>query len=237
LSTINSVERPLLNKTPKLSNTAPLERKTDRRVSRTRRQLRESLFSLILEKGFEAVTIEDITQRADLGRTTFYLHYHDKEDLLMESIGELVEDLIAQMSGFPPERWRLEDGTFSQTPSPAITLPFQHVTKNVDLYRIILRGEGSYTVSRRMRAIIVQACETMIGVLLNKEQLAALHPQAPMEIILNFLAGAWLGLVTWWLENDMPYTEGEMALMFQKLILYGTADVLGVSPQGPDKKL
>jgi hypothetical protein len=47
----------------------------------------------------------------------------------------------------------------------------------------------------------------------------------------EFLAGAWLGLVTWWLENDMPHTEEEMALMFQKLILYGTADV-GSPPQG-----
>jgi AcrR family transcriptional regulator len=232
LSTTNPAKRPLLNNQPELSTTALAERKEDRRVTRTRRLLREALFSLILEKGFDAVTIEEITQRADLGRTTFYLHYRDKEDLLMESIGELVEDLISQMSHLPPERWRLEDGSFSHMPSPAITLPFQHVTKNANLYRIILRGEGSYTVSRRLRAIIVQACETMIQVLLKKEQLAALNPQAPMEIILNFLAGAWLGLVTWWLENDMPYTEEEMALMFQKLILYGTAEVLGVLPQG-----
>jgi AcrR family transcriptional regulator len=232
LSTTNSAKRPILNSFHELSKTAPVERKEDRRVSRTRRLLREALFALILEKGFDAVTIEEITQRADLGRTTFYLHYRDKEDLLMESIGELVEDLVTQMSSLPPERWRLEDGSLALTPSPAITLPFQHVTKNASLYRIILRGEGTYTVSRRLRAIIVQACETMIHVMLKKEQLAALNPQAPMDVILNFLAGAWLGLVTWWLENDRPYTEGEMALMFQKLILYGTAEMLGVLPQG-----
>ncbi len=232
MSTTNPAKRPLLNNSPEVSTTAPGEKKEDRRVSRTRRLLREALFALILEKGFDAVTIEEITQRADLGRTTFYLHYRDKEDLLMESIGELVDDLVTQMSHLPPERWRLEDGSFTHLPSPAITLPFQHVTKNASLYRIILRGEGSYTVSRRLRAIIVQACETMIQVLLKKEQLAVLNPQAPMEVILNFLAGAWLGLVTWWLENDMPYTEEEMALMFQKLIMYGTAEVLGVLPQG-----
>jgi AcrR family transcriptional regulator len=232
LSTTNPAKRPLLDNSPELSKTALVEKKEDRRVSRTRRLLREALFALILEKGFDAVTIEEITQRADLGRTTFYLHYRDKEDLLMESIGELVDDLVTQMSHLPPERWRLEDGSFTQMPSPAITLPFQHVTNNASLYRIILRGEGSYTVSRRLRAIIVQACETMIQVLLEKEQLAVLNPQAPMVVILNFLAGAWLGLVTWWLENDMPYTEEEMALMFQKLIMFGTAEILGVLPQG-----
>jgi AcrR family transcriptional regulator len=220
-----------------MSNTASNERKVDRRINRTRRLLRESLFALILEKGFDAVTIEEITQRADLGRTTFYLHYRDKEDLLMESIGELVEDLIAQMSNLPPERWRREDGTFSQYPSPALVLPFQHVTQNARLYRIILRGEGSYTVSRRLREIIVQASEAMIHVLLEKEWLASLNPQVPMDVFLNFLAGAWLGLVTWWLENDMPYPEEQMALMFQKMILYGAAEVLGVSPQGEEKQL
>ncbi len=86
-------------------------RKVDRRVNRTRRQLREALFNLILEKGYDAVTVEEITARADVGRTTFYLHYHDKEDLLMESIGELVDDLIEQMARFPMDEWKLERGS------------------------------------------------------------------------------------------------------------------------------
>ena len=55
--------------------------KPDRRVNRTRRLLREALLALIMEEGYDAVTIEEITDRADLGRTTFYLHYRDKEDL------------------------------------------------------------------------------------------------------------------------------------------------------------
>lgn len=216
---------------PKMSNSNQHERKTDRRVSRTRRLLRDALFALILEKGFDAVTVEEITNRADLGRTTFYLHYRDKEDLLLESIGELVDDLIEQMAHLPAAQWQLDFGDPNFTPSPAIVLPFQHVAENARLYRVILRGEGTYSVSRRLREIIVQASNEMLHVLLEKERLAAMHPQVPMDVFLNFLAGAWLGLITWWLENDMPYPPAEMAMMFQMIILRGAADVLGVTPQ------
>ena len=214
-----------------MSKSNQTERKVDRRVSRTRRLLRDALFALILEKGFDAVTVEEITNRADLGRTTFYLHYRDKEDLLMESIGELVDDLIEQMARLPVEEWRLETGDANFTPSPAILLPFQHVADNARLYRVILRGEGTYSVSRRLREIIVQASDEMLRVLLEKERLAAMHPQVPMEVFLNFLAGSWIGLITWWLENEMPYPPEQMAMMFQKMVLRGAGEVLGVTPQ------
>lgn len=206
-------------------------RKADRRVSRTRRLLRDSLFALILEKGYDAVTIEEITSRADLGRTTFYLHFRDKEDLLMKSISELVDDLIVQMAQLPISEWRLESEATSSSPSPVILLPFQHVAQNARLYRIILRGEGTYKVSRRLREIIIQACHDMIRVLLGKERLANLNPQVPLEVFVNYLAGSWLGLITWWLENDMPYPEEQMALMFQRMVMRGAPQVLGVLPK------
>jgi hypothetical protein len=62
----------------------PISTKTDRRVLRTRAALRQALMELIREKGYEALTVEEITQHANLGRATFYLHYRDKDDLLLE---------------------------------------------------------------------------------------------------------------------------------------------------------
>jgi AcrR family transcriptional regulator len=196
--------------------------------------LRDALFSLILEKGYDTVTVEEITQRADLGRTTFYLHYRDKEDLLMESIGKLVEDLIAQMALLPLVGWRMEADASGAQASPAISLPFQHVAQNAQLYRVIVRGEGSYSVNRRLREIIVQATGEMIRVLQEREQLGELNPQVPMEVFKNFLAGSWIGLVNWWLENDMPYPAEEMALMYQKLIQRGARQVLGIKSKDQD---
>jgi AcrR family transcriptional regulator len=218
-----------MNNRAKSSSSSAKDRRVDRRVNRTRRALREAFFALILERGYEAVTVEEITNRADLGRTTFYLHYRDKEDLLMESISELVDDLIAQMSRLPLGEWKT--GVTSLHPSPALTLPFQHVAQNARLYRIILRGEGTYSVTRRLREIIVQASDEMIKVILEREQVT-LHPQVPMDVFMNYLAGSWLGLVTWWLENEMPYTPEQMAIIFQKMFMRGAREVLGIANQG-----
>jgi len=214
-----------LNNYRQMSTTEPARHKIDRRVVRTRRLLRDALFALILEEGFDAVTIEEITERADLGRTTFYLHYRDKEDLLLQSIGELVDDLIGRMAHVPLDEWSLQIDPASEAPSPAIVLPFQHVAEHAHLYRIILRGEGTYSVSRRLRDIIVQASDAIIQVLLGREKMATLEPQVPLEVFLNYLAGAWIGLITWWLENEMPYTQEQMALMFQKMIIHGAPEI------------
>jgi AcrR family transcriptional regulator len=227
LSTTNFESRSLLNKPPNLSDSQPAARKLDRRVSRTRRQLREALFNLILEKGYDAATVEEITARADVGRTTFYLHYHDKEDLLMESIGELVDDLIEHMARIPLGEWKLESGNPDSAPSPAIALPFQHVASNARLYRIVLRGEGTYSVSRRLREIIAQASAEMIRVLLGIDKLGEINSQVPMDVFINYLAGAWLGLITWWLENEMPYPAEHIAGMFQRMVVQGAPEALG----------
>lgn len=218
----------------KMSTARGAERRPDRRVNRTRRQLRDALFSLILEKGYEAVTVEEITDRADLGRTTFYLHYHDKEDLMVESIGELVDDLVEQMAQVPLTNWQLAAVGNGQV-SPALVLPFQHVAQNARLYRIVLRGAGPYSMNQRLRQIIIQASQRMFGVLLEEDQLAALSPQVPMPVFINYIAGAWEGLITWWLENDMPYPAEQIALMFQRMVMLGAAQVLGIPhPANPD---
>ena len=230
MSTPNSAKRPIVNESAQMSTSAPAKRKEDRRVSRTRRLLRDAFFALILEKGYESVTVEEITNRADLGRTTFYLHYHDKEDLLMESIGELVDDLILQMTALPLLVWDRESPQGGAIPAPVLSLPFQHVARNADLYRIILRGEGTYSATRRLREIIIQASNEMIQVFIRRENLT-MNPRLPMDVFLNYLAGSWLGLIAWWLENNMPYPPDEMAGMFQIIFIRGAQDVLGVKPR------
>lgn len=186
------------------------ELKSDRRTRRTRRLLRDSLLSLILEKGYDAVTIEDITERADLGRTTFYLHYKDKEDLLLKSIQAISDELLSQISDTPP-----------------ILLVFQHAAENADLYRIILRGEGANRATSWLQEIISGAARDFLVTKTGQEKVE-LSPQVPIEIFLNYFAGSLLGLVTWWLENDMPYPPEEMAEMFRTLFFQGARQVLGL---------
>jgi len=80
----------------------------DRRVRRTRRALREAMLDLMEEKGYDQVTVEELTDRADIGRTTFYLHYSAKQDLLLEQFGELLDQLVVQLSQIPLSAWGQE---------------------------------------------------------------------------------------------------------------------------------
>ena len=206
------------------------EQKVDRRINRTRRSLRDALFALVLERGYDSVTIEEITEKADLGRTTFYLHYRDKEDLLMESLRDLVDDLIGQLSKLPFGQYtsRIGEAPTGEVLVEAITLTFRNVEQNASLYRIILRGEGTYSALERLRGIIIQAITDLLQEL-ERSGKFTLNPQVPLEIYLHSLAGAWIGLVTWWLDHDQPYPPEKMAHMYRRMFMQTTQDVLGLS--------
>ena len=66
-----------------------MKKTPDRRVQRTRRLLHKALMSCILEKKYESITVQEILNRADVGRSTFYVHFRDKDELLVSGFGEL----------------------------------------------------------------------------------------------------------------------------------------------------
>lgn len=213
----------------------------DRRARRTRRVLKDALLALVLEKGYDAVTVEDITQRADLGRTTFYLHYRDKEELLLEAIGSIANDLIARL---PPSAWHVTvagtgavlgtaaSGTMEAKPAAAnervkdaILITFLHAAENAQLYRIILRGEGATKARKRLQTIISQKASELVA---ESVQAGLAHPRLPAGIFADYFAGALMATITWWLESDLPYPPEEMAEMFRMLIFQGGLSVLGM---------
>lgn len=193
----------------------------DRRVSRTRRQLRDALMDLILEKGYNSVTIEDITQRADLGRTTFYLHYHDKEELLLNSLEAIAEELqqqVKQMSN--PE---LDKGKLLYNP---IAIVFRHIDENRNLYRIIVKGEAS-KVALHIHDIMQKGFRNF----LNQRLKEFMHPQpqASLDLVAGYFASAMVGFMIWWLEKELPYTPDEAADLFVKLFFRGAAEMLNLN--------
>jgi AcrR family transcriptional regulator len=202
--------------------------KIDRRVSRTRRSLQEAMFALILEKGYDSVTVEEITSRADVGRTTFYLHYRDKEDLLVQTVSDVVDDLIYRLAQYPVENLKHRtDAELGSMLLPVISLAFQHVEQNADLYRILLRGEGSYNSLQRLRQILRDAIESLIQHFTARQD-QVLRPLVPLDVFLSSLAGAWIGLLAWWIEEDMPYSSEQMAVMYQRMFMRSTLEVLGL---------
>lgn len=173
--------------------------KLDPRVVRTRELLRQSLVDLISKKGFGNLSIQEITDNAGLNRATFYLHYKGKDELLVDVFEELVVGSLPQ----PPE---------DETPirplrelHPVVTV-FTHIAEYADFYRAILGERGVPFFMARVQNIIKEIIKRWVPVFVKSK----FTEDVPLDIIINYLGAAYLGVISWWLEHDMPYTPEEM---------------------------
>jgi AcrR family transcriptional regulator len=186
-------------------------RKTDPRVVRTRHMLRDALIALILEQGYDAITIQDITDRAGLRRATFYLHYKDKEELLFSILGETFDELACKM-----DELKLQLITPEAEMAMHLVI-FKHAQENADLYRSILGGHGASTTIRYVREYLARTFTREV-----KECTPELELVMPIDVLANFTASIKLNMAIWWLEQGMPYSPGQMADMCTRLTLNGT---------------
>src|SRR5215831_9099556 len=192
------------------SETAPLamhELAEDRRVRRSRRLLQEALLQLVLEKGYDKVTVQDILDRADVGRATFYAHFRDKDDLLVSGSEQLREVLREQMAAF------LAAGGEQPTERLVVTrVLFEHAARNRQLYRALIGNRGGGVILRQAQRDLTALFREHL------EQAAAqqrVQPAAPVEIVVQYVVGALLALLTWWLDNDLGYSPAQMSAAFQ----------------------
>jgi AcrR family transcriptional regulator len=184
----------------------PLSRHRRRRL-RTRQQLQAALLQLILEKGFESVSIQDITDRADLARATFYLHARDKHELLWSVIEDLIhateEELLRNFTGDMPP----------QAEYHGYRNIFEHIERNRETYRVILSGKGSTEMTHRVHQYMVE--ETMRDI--ERYNVYADLGQ-PAEITARIVVGSILSLATWWLETPNQYSASQIAgMLYQAL--------------------
>ncbi len=184
-----------------------MARRLDRRVQRTRKLLRDALLALILEEGYDAVSIQDITDKANLGRATFYLHFKDKDELLMDVVDQLMGEFLSQVPQFSQDQWRLED-------LKGIEKLFDFAADHYDLYRILIIGSGGITASRQLHHIISEKIKTCIE---NEVAETGAQPVVPPDFIANHFAGSLLATIYWWLDADLPYSVEEMAVNFQNI--------------------
>lgn len=184
-----------------------MEKVPDRRVRRTRQSLHSALVSLILSKGYDAVTVQDIIDEADVGRSTFYGHFSGKEALLRFGF----ERLRAELAAAPPD---LEDGAGAAA-ALAFSLPMlRHAQAHAPLYRAMIGGRGGVIARREVRRIVAER----IGAGLD---LAGNAGRLPRPHVVAFLAGAFLGVLEGWLERDRAAAPEEIDLVFRQLALAG----------------
>ena len=178
----------------------------DRRVRRTRKLLHDAFISLAIEKGYEKTTIQDILDRADVGRSTFYAHYRDKAALLTTSFDDMHEQFQGQLADMPA-------ATHIDVALPAALL-FEHAYRNQRVYRALCGHQGGALVQRHLRSLI--------GDLLRKHlrpEFSASDTEVPADIAAEFYTSAALGLLVWWIAHDFCNGPTWLAATYRALAL------------------
>src|SRR5512138_1914664 len=182
-----------------------MNEKRDRRSQRTRHLLSAALVELIKEKDYNTITVSDIIERANVGRSTFYAHYRDKDDLFVGEMDRVVEALSQQIPG-------QEDLPFF----PSLGL-FRHVGEEYELYKALVWTPGIDLLIKHMQKSLSQRVE---GGLMNSGK----QYELPIPILATFIAGSFLTLLKWWLENKRVYSPEQMDEIFKKLTLSGISE-------------
>ncbi|GHO84015.1 TetR/AcrR family transcriptional regulator [Dictyobacter formicarum] len=180
------------------------QEKQDRRSQRTRQLVTKALAELLQEKRYEDITVRDIVERANVGSSTFYAHYFDKEDVQAALLKQLFEQLHQQL---------LRRGG-RQEIVPSMEL-IQHVQQNAQQLQALVRSRSGETLWKVVERSISQIIEQSI-----MEQTSSKWSYAvPVPIVAHYLAATLLTLLKWWLSTDMPYSPEQMNDFFQQLAL------------------
>jgi AcrR family transcriptional regulator len=187
-----------------------MAKKTDRRVQRTRQLLQEALVSLILEKHYDKITVQEIIDRANVGRSTFYAHFQDKEDLLASNFASYTA------------QWNHPDETkHTASEESAHVLHslefFLHANEAYEFHQAMFEGGGAEVMLETGRQHMMTGVQNhLLDLLPEGEEL-----DIPLPVITNFLAGGLLSVMVWWLKEKRPYPPEEINEMFQQLAMRG----------------
>lgn len=193
---------------------------TDLRARRTRKLLREALLELIEARGFEALTVGEIAERAMVSRAAFYRYYQDKYDLVEHIFAEAMQALVTDVDHHSHEA--LSDLDLPNTPTPERWVRlFEHFEQYERLYRALLSGKGSPWFATKMRAFLAEMRSGH-----EQEHAATVHGKRTGDS--HTAAGGYapalvdallIDTVAWWLEQGRPYPPQQIASYCWRLIV------------------
>lgn len=183
--------------------------KSDPRVKRTRRLLRDALVSLVLEKEFASISIRDVTNRAEVAYITFFRHYESLDALLMEVLLRGQTDLMRRIE-------LLAKGSEGQSLETEGRLIFEYIEQNANLFRVLLKSQSV----RRIRSRVLRSISEIF--LRSCNPLAQLRNRSAGELAANHIAHSLLTLIEWWLERSMLPGPVQMGKVYKTLIIEAT---------------
>jgi len=187
-----------------------LEDRVDRRVQRTRDVLHQALISLMIEKGYEVISVQDIIDRANVGRSTFYTHYVGKQDLLISGLKNLSKHLVAHQRAALAQK-----GSFRERGFGFSLALFEHVHSHRNVYHAIVGRQSGTVVMSELRALLADLVRNDLKTLSPNERSSEL----PRNAVIQFVVGALMSVITWWLDERSKLSPAEADAIFRRLTL------------------
>ena len=190
---------------------------TDRRTQKTRTALSAALISLMNEKSYDSISVQEILDRADIGRSTFYTHYRDKNELLIDGLQGLREFLQNA------QKTAASTSTHSYEKVIGFSLAmFEHAHDHKDVFFSLVDGQGWSTVLRNLEEIIVQLMKEEARPLYNNTSASAI----PFDLLIDFLGAIFTSVITWWFHNKKLINPKEINILFRALVIPTLTDNL-----------
>jgi AcrR family transcriptional regulator len=191
---------------------------SDPRVIRTRTQLRNAMMNLAAEKNFASLTVQDVTDRAGLNRTTFYLHYSGLHELLEDCARELFSRMRAEIYA------NKVSGILQNTASlePFVESVFHHLESHEKFYRSMLGKQGDPFFRSLFQDLLSELIFEPIA-----NEIPGVDPDLPYGMTLRFFSAGFTGIAAWWLENGMPVSPEEASRQIARDILPGYIRFMG----------
>lgn len=182
-------------------------RRIDRRVRRTRDLLGDALVDLMHEKPFAAITVQQVIDRADVGRSTFYTHYRDKDDLFLSDVEDFFEGMATLLS---------RRGEASNRVAPVREM-FAHVAEARELYATLVASGKIHDVLELGQGHFARAIEQRLAELSPADAISSM----PRTAMAHALAGAMLSLLSWWIDHGMSASPAQMDDLYHKMVWSG----------------
>ena len=180
----------------------------DRRIRKTKQQLRQSLTTLLKQKRVQDITVRELAELADINRGTFYLHYRDVFDLLNQIEEELLGELESVLEKYQP-------GSILPNTVQIFKDVYELVQKNSEIVGILMGDHGEWNFVNRLNQLLRAKCQRDWS-----EHFRAENPEL-FDTYYAFIISGCMGLVQYWLENGMKETPGELAELTGQMVMNG----------------
>jgi len=215
----------------------------DRRVQKTRKLLQDALIELVAQKSYESVSIREILETANVGRSTFYSHFQDKDQLLhsiLDRLNELFEQHEKQFLDAKKNFGNADIMNLTHEFSPTLSL-FQLVGQNHRFFKAMLGNRGYGIFAKPVYDYVFAHIHGIFTKPVHNDMVANMHESFKIlkshekygslesEIAAHYFVSALMGILVWWVEKDMPCTADEINRLFRQLAIPSFGQVLAAN--------